>query len=242
MNQFANALFSAFFSWLKSVILMIYQAVSQPERASLLSFIAQHWVLLLILVLVVGTALDLTVYFFRWRPFEVWASFFRRLSGRGSHHTAHAGPEEEEPVRRVEAVPADDAYVIPDGGLQRTPETLTYVDPMTDIDYNVLEEEGNWENSEAQEAYLEEEPIPEFVEENRRRRHIAVKPRKGLRHLIRRILAEEEEETGTMRYTTAQPPVDVRDAYGEPYIPPQWKHPENRIIRRKRSEKEYRNE
>ena len=45
-----------------------------------------------------------------------------------------------------------------------------------------------------------------------------------------------------MRYTTAQPPVDVRDAYGEPYIPPQWKHPENRIIRRKRSEKEYRNE
>lgn len=244
MNQFANALFSAFFSWLKSVILMIYRAVSQPDRASLLSFIARHWVVLLVIFLVVGTAIDLTVYFFRWRPFEVWASFFRRQTGRSRQHSGLTGRRtNDEPVRRVEAVPTDDAYVIPNDGLQRTPENLTYVDPMTDIDYSPAEgREEPWEEIMEQEANLEDEPVQEFVEEKRKRRHTPTRPRKGLRELIRKILAEEEEETGTLRYTTAQPPVDARDAYGEPYIPPQWKTPEPPAIRRKRSEKEYQDE
>ena len=38
MNNISNVIFSAFFSWLKSVIQMIYGAVTQPEHLSLLTF------------------------------------------------------------------------------------------------------------------------------------------------------------------------------------------------------------
>ena len=231
MNSFANALFTAFFSWLKSVVQMIYRAVAQPGSGTLLTFIADHWVMLLIIVLVVGTALDLTVYMFRWRPYEVWASFFRRVKYRRKHRGRGETQHVKREMHMVASVPEDDAYVIPDTGLQRTPETLTYVDPQTDIEFRT-------ENEPAEEIPVTGEITALEEDEKPRRRRAKPQARKGIRHLIRRILAEEEEETVPLRHSVVQPPVDERDAYGDPYIPPQWKMPEDRIVRNKRSERE----
>ena len=236
MNNISNVIFSAFFSWLKSVIQMIYGAVTQPEHLSLLTFIANNWVLLLIILLVVGTAIDLTVYLFRWRPFEVWRSFFRRLIHRGKPRVK-ASRAAAQSMPTVGSVPEDDAYVIPDTGLQRSPENLVYMDPMTDVEYSTAQEETEETGEEIQ--VMEEMDAEVVPEEHRRRRHVKTKEKTGgLRHLIRKILAEDEAEPDPLRYTAAPPPVDARDAYNEPYIPPQWKSPEPVGIRKKRSEKE----
>ena len=244
MNSYANMIFSAFFSWLKSVIQMIYSAVMQPDHWSLLTFIANNWILLLVILLVVGTVIDLTVYFFRWRPFEVWRSFFRRQRRRGKPRTRVTGQQAASALPTVGTVPEDDAYVIPDSGLQRSPESLIYMDPMTDVEYSSSGEmSGDSEDpSVLQEAVgggADDALASEQQDEHRRRRHIRPKGKKGgLRQLIRTILAEDEPEADPLRYTAAPPPVNARDAYGDPYIPPQWKKPEHMTIRKKRSERE----
>ena len=66
----------------------------------------------------------------------------------------------------------------------------------------------------------------------------------GLRRLVRTILADpgEEKEQG-MRYIPQRPAVDSRDAYGEPFIPPTWKKPEDNMpARRKRRHTEDRDD
>ena len=60
----------------------------------------------------------------------------------------------------------------------------------------------------------------------------------SLRDLALAVFSPDEAEPDPLRYTAAPPPVDARDAYNEPYIPPQWKSPEPVGIRKKRSEKE----
>ena len=218
MNSFANVLFSGFFGWLKSAAQAVYRTLSEPESATLLTKVADHWMILVIILLVAGTAVDLIVYLARWQPYKVWSSFFRRITKKKCHRKEQSGMHQTA-LFMTEPVPENDAYIPPDDTLW-TPEDLTYMDPLTDIEYQDMEEE-DW-------------PITESTGTRKRRLR---KEKKGIRHLVRTILAvPDEDEPSPLHYVAAQPPVDKRDAYGSAYIPPQWKQPEEKIVRRKRSD------
>ena len=81
MSAFTNSLFSSLLSWVRALAASIWGALSGEEN-SLLIWIGGHWKALVIGLCVFGALADLAVYLFRWRPYRVWISFFRRLRGR----------------------------------------------------------------------------------------------------------------------------------------------------------------
>ena len=229
MNSFANVLFTLFFGWLKTAAASLYQALMRPESGTLLTFVGENWKIILLALLIAGTILDLTVYFFRWRPHVVWASFFRRITGR---------KKDDLPFYDTAANAVNAPYVGPDHVLQREPDQLVYVDPHTqpelDADTEMDPEmasdivmnlnSSNWENT-------------EIVRKKR-----AGNTRKRVRpgSLVRWMLASEtgEMDLSPLRASRVQPAMDARDAYHDPYIPPQWQKPEEKIVRKKRSGRE----
>ncbi|MBR2286814.1 MAG: hypothetical protein IJ865_01130 [Clostridia bacterium] len=234
MNQLANVVFPYVFGWVRTAAASLYGLFTDPNTESALKWVGERWKLLLLVLLAIGTVVDLTVYLFRWRPFEVWASFFRRLT-RSRRHT-HIQRTREDGVRTVGAVPADDAYIVPASAVRRDPNSLTYLDPQTDIEYEDMTDDFR-EDVFLEESYAAEETGAMPVQDARRRRSRGNGAKPGrLKAFARFVLGEtEEEEMPIRRYAAAQPAVDSREAYNEPYIPPQWKQPEERIKRNKRS-------
>ena len=208
MNSFASVLFSLFLGWLKTAAASLYKTLTSPQSGTFFLFVGENWKTILLVLLVVGTVLDLVVYFLRWHPHEVWASFFRRLSGKDTYKGKR--------VKHLSTHLVGGAYVGPDHALQRSPEQLVYVDPQEEI----------LPGDEIQDTGMV------IV---RRKRQKAVKKPSRLREFVRWVLADQEDvDTAPMHYTRTQPAVDEREAYHEAYIPPQWQKPEERILRRKR--------
>ena len=77
MNAFARGLFQLLVGWLRGLSALTDGSWTQLD--SLFSFLSGHWLGLVIGLAVLGTALDLAVWFFRWRPDRLWRSSLRRL-------------------------------------------------------------------------------------------------------------------------------------------------------------------
>ena len=86
MNAFAKYLFQAMFSWIREAI----RQLSDPKLID--SWLAKNWLSALILLLLIGTAIDFIVWLIRWRPDLVWRS---SLS-----HSASLMSEENRELRR----------------------------------------------------------------------------------------------------------------------------------------------
>jgi len=84
MGSFANGLFSLLLGWLQSVVSFLWAALSGNRGSAALSWLYEHWLLLAVLLCVFGGTADLIVYLIRWRPIQVWRSFFRRMRMRKS--------------------------------------------------------------------------------------------------------------------------------------------------------------
>ena len=61
----------------------------------MLAWIGENWKALTLILCLIGIVVDAIIYVIRWRPFQVWASFFRRIRGKGQE--ADAWMEEEQP-------------------------------------------------------------------------------------------------------------------------------------------------
>jgi len=98
MTSFANALFSALLSWVRAFAAWLWGAFSGDE-GNLLTWLGEHWKPLVLILCAAGMAIDLAVYLVRWRPYRVWASFFRRLRSRRGAQTPEvsASRHEREP-------------------------------------------------------------------------------------------------------------------------------------------------
>ena len=90
MGSFANTLFTIMLGWLQGAASAIWSAFTTEEGGSLIKWIGNNWITLAVILCVAGLAVDLTVYLFRWRPLQVWKSFFRRRRNRNAEGTETA--------------------------------------------------------------------------------------------------------------------------------------------------------
>ena len=77
MNGFATGVLSALLSWVRGIASQLWALWYAPDGLG--GWLTANWKALVIVLLIIGTAADITVYLLRWRPIEVWRSFFRRL-------------------------------------------------------------------------------------------------------------------------------------------------------------------
>lgn len=71
MNRFATSLISSLLGWLRSFFQELLHAFNANSSDSFLSWLSRYWFVAFLLLLLIGCAVDLVVYFLRWRPFLV---------------------------------------------------------------------------------------------------------------------------------------------------------------------------
>lgn len=220
MNGYANVLLTTLLSWVQGVARSLWRLFS-GEGGGLLTWVADHWLLLTILLCAAGMTIDLVVHLLRWRSDLVWASFFRRLRSRG-------GQREGESVRhwvyadgraRTEAVSPEEAeesqpLVIPPPLASRLPDI-----PAQD-EFPAAQEPDAPNTPPETVPALQEAPV-----RRRRAARYAAKPRSGMR--IAQLFSAQEMEEELPRYQPGTLPTSKDQAYHEPYIPPQWKNPDD---------------
>ena len=82
MGSFAKSLFSLLFGWFEGVVSGIWNAVSTPMEEGKGSWLGENWLIVVLFLCLIGVAVDVIIYFARWKPHRVWASFFRKLTGK----------------------------------------------------------------------------------------------------------------------------------------------------------------
>lgn len=69
---YSNAVVNAMLGWLKGLASWVLKLFNLSGGFSPLKFLADNWLQLLVLLLVIGVVLDLLVWLLRWRPHWVW--------------------------------------------------------------------------------------------------------------------------------------------------------------------------
>lgn len=98
-NSFAANALEVLLGWFKSLVNGIW-ALFSGTGGSLLTWLSNSWLPLLIVFLVIGMAMDMLVYLLRWRPYWWWFSK-RRLVVDDRLFSAPRGKNRPKP-RRVE--------------------------------------------------------------------------------------------------------------------------------------------
>lgn len=115
MNGLANAILTLLLSWLRIIINRFWALISSESGTSFYTFLANHWLSVLLVLLVGGYLLDRIIYLIRWRPFRVWM----RRRGIGKQ----AQQEPDVPMQRYEpAAPAGVLY--PEEPVPQAQETV----------------------------------------------------------------------------------------------------------------------
>ena len=79
MNGFVHTILSFMLSWIRALISNLWSLINSEDGGHLLQFLSRSWWQIVLGLFVIGVAVDLIVYFFRWRPYYVWATKLRRL-------------------------------------------------------------------------------------------------------------------------------------------------------------------
>lgn len=226
MGSFANALFLGLLGWTRTVVFAVWSVFSGNPGTSLLSWIGENWIFLVAVLCIAGWLSDLTIYLIRWRPYRVWASFFRRLrrgSGNGADEAGNLPPEApssgEEADETAFEAPAASGYSQAD-----EPEAGTEAERAP----------WGWER-EASESIREPQYVPDDrgyrgyrsdgsrevpgVSDMTSRFEQAIRPRRR-RSTVKRLFRDDEQET---EYTAPQELIDHREAYRRPVYPRNWK-------------------
>lgn len=69
---YSNAIVNAMLGWLKGLASWVLKLFNLSGGFSPLKFLADNWLRLLVLFLIVGVTLDVLVWLIRWRPHWVW--------------------------------------------------------------------------------------------------------------------------------------------------------------------------
>lgn len=103
MGNFANTLFSVLLGWVQSAAAWLWGLIGADGADGLMGWVLDNWLALVIALCVVGLAIDLIVYLFRWQPYRVWHAFWHRHDSEEEPQEAAAPQETEEPMQWVYA-------------------------------------------------------------------------------------------------------------------------------------------
>ena len=93
MGSFANSVFSVLLGWIRTTVNELWSMLSSGEGGGMLAWIGENWKALTLMLCLVGIVVDALVHVIRWRPLQVWASFFRRIRGKGQEADEWVDPE-----------------------------------------------------------------------------------------------------------------------------------------------------
>ncbi|MBR2717938.1 MAG: hypothetical protein IKB78_01390 [Clostridia bacterium] len=229
MGSFANGMFSVLLGWVHGAAGWAWKVLFNEEDGGLISWIGENWLGLIIALCVICMAVDAVIHLLRWRSHRVWISFFRRLTGKadqgqdtggfsgrmrrevyyadGTAHTEEVEVPQEEWFDQPQSASRLSSAEMPEEYVQayKRPKQLKYQEEM---------------NKELPVQGLEDYPQPPRAEEQQP----AAPRRKRMARLHAYLDGDDEME---LRYRPVPPAVNKRDAYHEPFIPPQWKKPAN---------------
>lgn len=92
MGTLADSLFNLLMGWVRALVNGIW-ALFTTDHTTLLEFLGKNWIMIVVVILAAGLAIDWLVWLIRWRPYHLWAKRARRFL-----HLPE--PEEEETGRR----------------------------------------------------------------------------------------------------------------------------------------------
>lgn len=234
MGSFANSMFSVLLGWFGSAVDWIWNVLFNADDGGLIGWIGENWLGLIIALSVICMAVDLFVHLLRWRPYKVWASFFRRMTGK------------EEPEQNTEGFSGRmrREWYYADGSARteevELPEEEWYPDEQpparvssADMPQRYVQSFAKPENLRYQEELRKDQPVQGLedypqprpaMQEPQQPTERTERRRKRMARLNAYLDGDDELE---LRYRPAPPAMDKKDAYHEPFIPPQWKKPAN---------------
>ena len=98
MGTLADSLFNLLMGWVRALVNAIW-ALFTTDHTTLLEFLGKNWVLIVVVILAAGLAIDWLVWLIRWQPYHLWARRARRFLRM---------PEPEQEEKRKKRVPSGD--------------------------------------------------------------------------------------------------------------------------------------
>lgn len=104
MGTLADSLFNLLMGWVRALVNAIW-ALFTTDHTTLLEFLGKNWVLIVVVILAAGLAIDWLVWLIRWQPYHLWARRARRFLRMPE-------PEQEE-KRKKRATSGDETQKMP---------------------------------------------------------------------------------------------------------------------------------
>lgn len=123
MGTLADSLFNLLMGWVRALVNAIW-ALFTTDHTTLLEFLGKNWVLIVVVILAAGLAIDWLVWLIRWQPYHLWARRARRFLRM---------PEPEQEEKRKKHAPSGDE-------MQKMPAAYA----QADSDAPEEEEEERW--------------------------------------------------------------------------------------------------
>ena len=119
MGTLADSLFNLLMGWVRALVNAIW-ALFTTDHTTLLEFLGKNWVLIVVVILAAGLAIDWLVWLIRWQPYHLWERRARRFLRM---------PEPEQAEKRKKRAPSGDetqkmpaAYARTDSGVPEEEE------------------------------------------------------------------------------------------------------------------------
>ena len=104
MGTLADSLFNLLMGWVRALVNAIW-ALFTTDHTTLLEFLGKNWVLIVVVILAAGLAIDWLVWLIRWQPYHLWARRARRF--------LHMPEPEQEEKRKKRAPSGDETQKMP---------------------------------------------------------------------------------------------------------------------------------
>ena len=78
MGTLADSLFNLLMGWVRALVNAIW-ALFTTDHTTLLEFLGKNWVLIVVVILAAGLAIDWLVWLIRWQPYHLWGRRARRF-------------------------------------------------------------------------------------------------------------------------------------------------------------------
>ena len=232
MGGFANSVFQAMTGWLRTLVSLIWNYAADSGSPSLIQWIGNNWVSLIIGLCILGVAADFTVYLFRWKPYLVWKSFFHRNRARkGEKSEEGSGLNSENNMYQDAA----EEHYRPE---RRDQEGMLLSEPEYSMERENSKPVRSWEWNE---SLNRNEPRDRMSESGFRgyrmtddmdfeedyesgdrtaRFEQALKPQRRRRSRVSEFIGENAAEQD---YVSPDKLIDRRDAYRRPVYPSNWR-------------------
>ncbi len=230
MGSFTNALFQGMMDWVRVLLSSLWSVINGHGNEQLLNWISDHWLMLVLSLCLFGLAADGLVYLFRWKPYRVWGSFFRRIRQRASGNRTST----EQPEAAGQAISADVPVAVPE---------LPREEVLPETEQVQEEQESAWAWDHSPEIGREEQRVLEatgargYREPAMQESETPSEPEMGVtsrfeqairpRRRRARVTSLFSEEPAEQHYQAPQELIDRREAYHRPIYPRSWKGNKN---------------